>query len=295
MINNEKISELDVLSAANSSDLFMVSEVYSDTTYISKQISCNVLINEFIKTIEKIQYFNPSGAWIFNNGLTIPTKTVLSAFKNGLSSCVVNCDYLSSVFLKEFNKLSTDCSNYIPSSIGEVIYSTKLGTEKKMQKYYGPHTSWKKIEGRFICATDSNNFKLTRPEIMGGTELVTLDIKNFPAHSHVFKADTDAKEYSAEFTLTPETDPSDVAVISTSDRPGNLKPASETDYSEFETKVVLPAESILAHPTASLIHRDIFYGNDGEEATIYPFSSNESVKHNNMPTFFKVYMWERIE
>ena len=96
---------------------------------------------------EQISAFNPSGTWIFTEGIGIPTRKTTTS---GLSSCVVTCEQLSVAFMNLFNKLSAEIysKTHIPSCVGEIIYTTKLKNEAMVKKYYGDYTSWVQLPGR---------------------------------------------------------------------------------------------------------------------------------------------------
>ena len=285
---NYRDTETKPIENTGLSNVFLISKLNSESNiYSSRRLDYGILCANILNTIEGLSVFNPTGKWIINAGVTINNKIVKQAMKENDLSCVVTLDILSSTFLSLFTLLSNEIyvKNHIPSSVGEIIYSTnkRFRTEAGVKAVYGNYTSWEQIPGRFIYGKSSAE-PFNEIETKGGTVDVTLKITDIPKHSHTFEPTDDEKEFNASFTLESTTEEGKQIVVK-GDYPAKTQ--------NGEANKLYTGQEITVTAGAELIESATIYGNKGPGITIKTNRYNEK-PHNNMPPFHTVYIWKRI-
>ena len=292
-----KISELSTLSEIAKNDLMLVSNPLQMNVYRSYRMEYDTVSTDLKITVSCLPNTTLSGAWTVRGHMVLPTKRINEEDDDQ----VVNCDWLSTRFLRELRQLSSEIyeKNHIQSFIGEVIYSTTLKTEEQVRKKYGQETSWERIEGRFIMATQTAAYvdKTT------GDFSSPLSLVDAPKHSHNISFEDNKKTYNLNWNipLTPST-------ICGADSKSTGKEVERSMGQGWTMRKLTRniTEDMLW--TSGLIEAARENGwADGRVAVAYGrgpshgqgnayilANRGENRPHNNIPPFYTVHVWKRV-
>ena len=292
--NHDPISKLNDAPdqlLTNYDNLLLISRQTSESNiFTSRKVNLSSISENLWETIVEIPEFKPTGKWFFNDGLSVDTKIIKQEQANGNLNCVVNAEYVSTLFLSAFSQLSNEIysKNHIPSSVGEIIFSTnrKFRTEAGVKAYYGQNTTWEQITGRFIQGYDGSDSKLKTIGKRGGEIETTLTIDHIPKHSHKFVPSTDKKTFVASFSLTAGDNEQSVL--------GKGTFHARTQDGEVDP-TLYAAKTESQKPDAKLETAGELYGEDKKSANVYVKENQYNGKpHSNMPPFYAVYIWRRV-